>query len=234
MAKTLMGVIHKVTPGPIKSMHETLVGADEEERLEAMVGPPGVWQESRDFQIAFLAKRGLQPDKNILDIGCGPLRGGIPLIQYLDEGNYTGIDIRQNIVEEAWSQIKKENLTMKAPHVFVSDSFGQKELGEARFDYIWCFQVFYHLDDQVLENCVAQIASRLAEDGRCYANVNLLSDEGSWKEFPYVRRSMSFYESIAEKFGLQMHDLGQQREWGYTDKVPGQYDYLLEFRHSKK
>ena len=243
MAKILMGVIRKVTPAPVKSMYRAVVNvvseltrsqADEDERLEGMVGPPGVWQESRDFQIEFLTRRGLQPDDSLLDIGCGPLRGGIPLIRYLREEKYTGIDVRQIVIEEAWRQIKKDNLTMKAPHVFVSESFGHKELGETRFDYVWCFQVFYHLNDQLLEDCVAQIASRLAEGGRCYANVNLLLNEGSWKEFPYVRRSLSFYGSIAEKYGLQTHDLGQQREWGYTDKVPGQYDYLLEFRHSKK
>jgi len=60
----------------------------EEDRLEAMVGPPGVWKDCRDFQINFLRKMGLKTHHQVLDIGCGPLRGGIPLIRYLDAGNY--------------------------------------------------------------------------------------------------------------------------------------------------
>jgi len=238
MANTVIGVIRKMMPAPVKSMYRNLVTPDtkdaqartEEERLEEMVGPPGVWQESRDFQIDFLRRNGLEPGDSVLDIGCGPLRGGIPLIRYLDEARYTGIDIRHRVIEEAWSQIRNEKLTIKAPNVVVSNSFGREELGDTRFDCIWCFQVLYHLDDQLVEDCLAQIACRLAGHGSCYANVNLLSEEGRWKEFPYVRRSLEFYESIASRNGLQTRDLGQQRDWGYTNKVPGQYDHMLEFK----
>jgi len=241
MAKTLIGVIRNVMPAPVISMYRNLVATDtrdsqtgtEEERLEAMVGPRGVWQESRDFQINFLRRNGLERGNSLLDIGCGPLRGGIPLIRYLDEARYTGIDIRQHVIEEAWSQIRNEDLTKKAPNVVVSTSFGRAELGDTRFDYIWCFQVLYHLDDQLVEDCLAQVTCRLADDGSCYANVNLLSEEGRWKEFPYVRRTLEFYEAIARRNGLQTRDLGQQRDWGYTNKVPGQYDHMLEFKLAK-
>jgi hypothetical protein len=72
-----------------------LVHVSEEERLQALVGPAGVWQESRDFQIQFLTARGLKPEHSLLDLGCGVLRGGIPLIRYLDPGRFVGLDVRE-------------------------------------------------------------------------------------------------------------------------------------------
>ena len=238
MARIVRRIARKVTPDFVKSLYRSWVGAksnaakpqSEEDRLEAMVGPPGVWQESRDFQIDFLRRKNLQPAHRVLDIGCGPLRGGIPLIRYLNASRYTGLDIRPSVVEEAWRQIEKEDLVSKLPCVLVSDGFGRDELGDIKFDYIWCFQVLYHLDDDLVEQCLEQVASRLAADGRCYANINVVSEEGTWLEFPYLRRSLDFYEALANKFGLVTLDLGQQREWGYTDKVPGQFDHLLEIR----
>ncbi len=240
MASTLRKFASKVTPEIVKSVYRSVAGVkpnaavyrSEEDRLEAMVGPRGVWQESRDFQIDFLRRNDLQPAHSVLDIGCGVLRGGIPLIRYLDVGGYTGFDIRPSVIEEAWLQVEKEGLESKSPIVLVSDTFGRDELGDSKFDYIWCFQVFYHLEDKLVEQCLAQIEARLAAGGRCYANVNCTFDDGSWFEFPYLRRSLDFYENLASQFGLTMTDLGQQREWGYTDKVPGQFDHILEFKRA--
>src|SRR5262245_52171544 len=73
----------------------------EQARLESMVGPPGAWQATARFQLAFLRRMGLRPSHRVLDIGCGPLRGGLPLIRYLDRGRYTGIEVRGEALAEA-------------------------------------------------------------------------------------------------------------------------------------
>ena len=140
------------------------------------------------------------------------------------------IDVRAEVVEEANKQICQHNLMKKTPTIILSDDFGRRELCRRKFDYVWCFQVFYHLEDHLVDDCLQQISRVLAQQGLCYANVNLTINEGTWKEFPYVRRSLQFYESLADKHGLRLNDLGQQREWGYTTKVCGQYEQMLEFR----
>ena len=70
------------------------------ERRHSLVGPPKLWKLKRDFQINFLKNAGLEPQHYLLDIGCGTLRGGIPLIDYLNVGNYTGIERRRKVLEE--------------------------------------------------------------------------------------------------------------------------------------
>lgn len=60
----------------------------------------GKWDEIGNLQFDFLRKWGLQPDHNVLDIGCGSLRLGSRLIPYLEEGRYTGYDHDRKLVEE--------------------------------------------------------------------------------------------------------------------------------------
>ena len=234
----MKAMIRRIIPGPLMSLYRSLAGQrkdriikTEEDRLQRMVGPPGVWNESRDFQIDFLRRRGLQSNHSVLDLGCGPLRGGIPLIRFLDAGKYFGIDVRAEVVEEAKRQVCQHKLMQKTPTIVLSDEFGRRELCRWRFEYVWCFQLFYHLEDNLVDDCFRQISHVLAQQGQCYANVNLTLTEGTWKEFPYVQRSLQFYDSLADRHGLRLHDLGQQREWGYTTKVSGQYEHMLELRH---
>jgi hypothetical protein len=37
----------------------------------------------------------------LVDLGCGTLRGGIPIIEYLDADSYIGVDVREEAIEEA-------------------------------------------------------------------------------------------------------------------------------------
>ena len=65
-----------------------------------LVGPTSLWKMKQDFQIKFLKENGLLPIHKFIDIGCGTLRGGIPLIQYLNIANYYGIDVRELALDE--------------------------------------------------------------------------------------------------------------------------------------
>src|SRR3954447_26273250 len=71
------------------------------QQRHSLVGPPHVWKDKRKFQIEFLEGSGLRPDTKLVDIGCGTLRGGIPIIERLDPGNYVGVDVRPEIATEA-------------------------------------------------------------------------------------------------------------------------------------
>src|ERR1700678_2630550 len=70
--------------------------------LEDSMGFRGQWDEHRRFQIEFLRQQGLKPSQTLLEIGCGPLTGGIPIIRYLQPNNYVGVDIRSSVLNLAW------------------------------------------------------------------------------------------------------------------------------------
>jgi hypothetical protein len=56
------------------------------------VGTTEWYEAAGQSQFAFMLEHGLQPGDVLCDIGCGALRGGRLLIEYLDRGNYLGLD----------------------------------------------------------------------------------------------------------------------------------------------
>ena len=62
----------------------------------------GRWEKMGRLQLDFLVEHGLTPDSCVLDVGCGALRAGIPLVGYLDPGRYYGIDINESLLEASY------------------------------------------------------------------------------------------------------------------------------------
>jgi len=190
---------------------------DESERrvLEAHMGFRGQWEEHRRFQLEFAKSAGLRPDSSLLEIGCGPLTLGLPAIAYLAANRYTGVDVRPEVLNLAWSQIGKAGLASKNPRLVHSTSFGAVELGEARFDFIWSFSVLYHLTDALIADWFAQVSRRLAPGGAYFANLNVEQPESTWLQFPFVRRSVDFYRDAAARHGLTLRELGTLESLGF-------------------
>ena len=80
----------------------------------------GNWEKIGRLQFDFLKEAGLRPENRMLDVGCGTLRGGRHFIRYLNEGNYTGIDISPACLEAANALLKKENLTVKRTNLVLN------------------------------------------------------------------------------------------------------------------
>lgn len=190
---------------------------DENERrsLERAMGFPGQWEEHRRFQIAFLRSQGLRPHHTLLEIGCGPLTAGLPLIKYLEPNKYTGVDIRHSVLDASWMQVGKNGLSAKNPRLVCSHSFGDDVLGSQAFDYVLSFSVLYHLSDDLLAECFASVGRRL--NGPWFANVSTRNLSSRWLEFPFLQRSMHEYERMAA--GLKLDDMGTIQSLGF--RLPG-------------
>ncbi len=208
---------------------------DQETALEAEVGPPGFWKETQGFQIDFLRSQGLQPDDRLLDLGCGVLRGGLPLIDYLNTGRYTGVDVRPDVITEAESLVKNFNLTSKNPALYASDNFGVSEINPNTQDMIFSFQLLYHLSDKLVFECLHACAKLLKTEGRLFANVHTVDPgrRSRWKEFPFISRPLEFYKSAAQEAGLACRDLGRMSDLGYTTELGGHRNKMLEFKRVK-
>lgn len=187
-----------------------------------LVGPPHLWEMKRRFQHQFLVAEGLMPPHALLDLGCGTLRGGIPLIDYLDPGRYVGIDVRPEAITEARRELAEHDLQSKAPRLLVADDLGALELPE-RFDFAWAFSVLIHMTDEVLREALGFVARHLRGNGVFYANVNLGQREAAtWRAFPVVWRSFERYAGLAAAAGLEARDMGPLRDLGHDSGVAAQ------------
>jgi len=186
------------------------------ERRHGLVGPHTLWQEKREFQSQFLREMGLEPQHYLLDIGCGTLRGGIPLIQYLHTGHYYGFDVWGKLIKEARKEVNVTGLEEKAPRLFALPTISHLEV-DVSFDFIWAFSVLIHISDAVLDETLYFASRHLSESGVFYANVNTAKrkKDGTWRGFPLVARPLDFYNQACDANDLVMHDMGSLKELGH-------------------
>lgn len=200
-------------------------------RRHGLVGRPELWQLKRDFQIAFLHAHGLEPAHVLVDVGCGTLRGGIPIIEYLDAGRYVGIDVRAEAIEEAWQELRESGLEDKRPELMAAPSLASVDLGRTA-DRIWAFSVLMHLDDERLAECFDFARRHLAADGVFYANA-ITADlpTARWREFPVLSRPVELYRELGASAGLSVRDLGPLSELGHmTGLAHHDEQRMLEMR----
>jgi cyclopropane fatty-acyl-phospholipid synthase-like methyltransferase len=187
-------------------------------RRHLLVGPPHLWKEKREFQIRFLRQEGLDPRHYLLDLGCGTLRGGIPLIEYLEPGHYYGVDLREQALEEGRKELREAGLDHKNPVLERTERLSSLSI-DREFDVIWAFAVLIHMSDDVLAECLDFVRRHLKDGGALYANAmvgkRLEHRWLRWREFPVVRRPAEFYRDMASRNGLSVDDVGPLSSKGH-------------------
>lgn len=200
--------------------------------LDVMVGPIGYWRELQRYQLGALQQLGLRPEHRLLDIGCGPLQGGLAFVRYLDAGRYTGIDVKQSAIDAGRQQLENEALQTKQPQLLVSDSFGRDQLAGRQYDYVWCSQMLYHLDAAQIDALFAQVAARLAPQGRFYGDIighpNEVTEHSHWGGFRFHLHTLDALREAASRHGLMVRDLGAIGAYGYPQDIILRTNRLLE------
>lgn len=142
-----------------------------QENPRAAVGPEDIFDEMREWQINFLIDQGLAKDDKLLDIGCGVLRGGIPLIEYLNPGNYYGMDISEEALDVGREFIDEHELEYKKPTLINNKDlrFLELELKNVTFDMVWAQSVLTHLPPEKIHKLLGNLPRVLSPEGGFYA-----------------------------------------------------------------
>jgi SAM-dependent methyltransferase len=198
-------------------------------QLEDSMGFRGQFDEHRRFQFDILKAQGLKPHHRFLELGCGPLTVGLPLIDYLDQGNYIGVDIRCSVLDLAWREIGSAGLSVKNPTLICSDCFASDALAEAsKFDFVYSFSVLFHLSDELLDAYFGSVSRRLKPSGLCLVNVSTELASDRWLEFPFLKRSVSDYSNFAAKHRLLAENLGPIKDHGFKNFSAERENLLLK------
>ena len=192
--------------------------------LDNMVGPIGYWKELQEYQIGTLKHLGLKPDHSLLDIGCGPLQGGLAFIEYLNDEKYTGIDLKKEPLEAGISQLRELGLLdKKKPRLLVSDSFGEKELEGRQFDYVWCSQMLYNQNEEILDFLFLKLSKFLGPQGRFYGDIigdpARVGENDYWHGFRFYPHTVASVSEIAKKHRLSVKGLGPIHSYGYPSEI---------------
>ena len=194
----------------------------------------GKWTQMGRMQRDFLVAQGLAPGHRLLDVGCGPLRAGLHLVEYLEPGRYYGIEINQSLLDVGWERELPEHLRARLPrdHLRATARF-DCDFGVG-FDYAIANSVFTHISLNQIRLCLYRVGRQLAPGGRFFATYfeapkghpldEPLNDGRRWTErnaFFYYRRDLRW---AARSAGCDLHYIG---DWGHP---AGQR--MLEFRRS--
>ena len=228
-----MGVIGKLKK--VKRLIYNNLFLSKKEKRHYLVGAAHLWKMKQEFQINFLKEQGLKPDEKLVDIGCGTLRGGIPLIKYLDAGNYYGLEVRENVLNEGKKELEEEKLNVKNPVLIHFNDFDELNF-DTKLDKAFAFSVLIHLEDKIAEKCFAFVNRNLTENGVFYANVNLAGNKvGEWQGFPVMYKEMGFYEKLANANGLKVKSLGSLKSLGHVSNQPvADEQIMLAFARPEK
>jgi SAM-dependent methyltransferase len=127
------------------------------------------WEKHGQAQFDYLKSKGLEPQHTFLDIGCGPLRGGVHFIRYLDTGNYYGVEKNSDVLETAREvELPRYGLVEKQPTLRADESFDFQALGR-EFDFAWAQSVFTHLPVNSIIRCLMNVEQVLKPGGRFFA-----------------------------------------------------------------
>jgi SAM-dependent methyltransferase len=123
------------------------------------------WLAVGQMQFDHLVARGLRPDHDLLEVGCGNLRAGWRLIAYLEPHRYTGIDISPDILLAANTTIEERGLQDREPQLRLVDDLRFGWCPDDRFDLVHAHSVFSHCPWEVIEECLDHVGRILRPGG---------------------------------------------------------------------
>ncbi len=133
----------------------------------------GMWNELGQLQFEYLKTAGLKPKNNLLDIGCGSLRGGLKFIPYLQPRHYYGFDLNIKLIEAGLAvEVKNAGLDHR---VHIDNFAAAKNFNFPsrwpQMDVALGFSLLTHLNYQSLSICLKKTAGVLKKGGKFYATV---------------------------------------------------------------
>ncbi len=129
----------------------------------------GRWDDLGRHQFDFLLGEGLQPAHTFVDVGCGSLRAGRHLIDYLDPGNYYGIDANVSLLQAGYDVELSDEQRSRMPiaNLRANDRF-DADFG-VEFDMAIAQSVFTHISLNHIRLCLYRLAKSMSPGGRFFA-----------------------------------------------------------------
>lgn len=102
------------------------------------------FEEDGRLMLVALLRRGLTPDAQVIDVGCGALRAGYWLIHFLDPGHYHGIEPARERLAAARAALLEPGVeAQRQPRFAHNDDFDLSGFGVSA-DYVLARSIWSH------------------------------------------------------------------------------------------
>lgn len=190
----------------------------------------GLWDEIGNLQFEFLKARGLRSDHLLLDVGCGALRGGVPMVRYLEPGHYYGLDLNEDLLQAGYErELTPLGLHTRLPREhLISDSQFEFSRFQIQFDRAIAVSVFTHLPLDLIRVCLEKLAGSMRPGGVFYATF-FEANEGqpTHRDITHVPGSVVTHGG-SDPFHHRMSDFLH-----LVAGLPWDLDYIGDFGHPR-
>ena len=168
---------------------------------------------TRDINALIKLAENIKKTTRIIDYGCGTLRIGIPLIKFLDEGNYFGADVSNDILQKCVELLGKDLLSHKKPFFknILEESF-MSEASKHQADLVFSYGVSFHVHNNELEYYCNNIKN-LAHKKSCRIALQTIVSKSEFQFHKYGwSRRLDTYLKIFKPFEPVKINLIEKRQ----------------------
>ncbi|WP_390915549.1 methyltransferase [Pseudosulfitobacter sp. SM2401] len=137
------------------------------DHYRAYVGPPTQYDFMGATQFRLLTSLGLREEHHVVDIGCGSLRTGRYILNYLMPGRYTGVEpnpwLWQHAIEH---ELGADLIRLKSPRFLTEDDFQLADVAAGSINYIVAQSIYSHTGQDALLTSLKAAARSLTPDGQ--------------------------------------------------------------------
>ena len=198
---------------------------------------------SGKIQFELLKKEGCTPTSKVLEVGCGSLHLGIPLINFLEKENYVGIDPNDWLRKKVMKKKKNQKLfEQKEVNLLNISDFDVSKISK-KFDFIFAHSVLSHCAHWQLEQFLQNTSKVLTPTGKILASIRLAegnnfgshgsidkkdSMDDEW-QYPGVSWfKISTINKMAKKFNLKVEHKPEHGIY-YVQTRPNEFHDWLVF-----
>lgn len=201
---------------------DSVVKALAGEKIHSSLGPaikPGKLQTARRIVKAWRSC-GVRPSDNVVDYGCGTLRLGRLLIEFLDADRYIGLDIDDRILDAGRSQLSADLIALKRPRLEVISAEVLRRTAAWRPKWVCSKGVLQHVPPTELDRFFDNLSCLIlaGATGLFGVKIFLTSEKLSSKTWAY---SLDDLRTSAGRSGMEL------------DRVANEHATVLVVRASK-
>lgn len=185
-------------------------------RHRKYVGPQKSYDLIAAMTFNLLTAYGLRETHKVLDIGCGSLRNGRLLIQYLNIDNYVGVEPQKWLIEDAIKYEIGEDICFIKRPIFIIDN--KIDGHDNKFDYIFAQSIFTHCDLGVMDEWFKDIKRTIKKDGHCFFTY-IEGEEGCDKGFNIgliFKHTFSNICDLADEWDFDIQELDMRHPHNQT------------------
>ncbi|HTP97932.1 MAG TPA: class I SAM-dependent methyltransferase [Casimicrobiaceae bacterium] len=124
-------------------------------------------------QLEILKRLGCWPQHDVLEIGCGALIAGYPIMQYLAPGGYCGIEPNTHLFFASLDVLRGDGALARSEARFAAAPNFRSGDGAEAFDFILSHSIASHTSDAQLTDMLAAIAEQLRPGGAAAISLRL-------------------------------------------------------------